>query len=119
MGPRSQQPILVLIGEGEGGSQPVLISNHTRQAWAGQVRVTDGESRQTMWQGVPACGPGELRQVAVLDLPSGKPRLVLCEWQGVNATGGNHYFVGHPPLSLDQCRSWLGLLEHLRTDRQG
>lgn len=108
---RSQLPMVLVIGEPEGGRYPIWACNDTRDSVSGTYSVRDivggGEIKRGNYQ-----APANLTvEVGDVQFPP-SPGLLLVEWtrDGANRVYKNHYVVGQPPFSYEWYKSHLKLI---------
>jgi Beta-galactosidase/beta-glucuronidase len=105
---RCQKPVCLIIGEpGAGKYLPIVACNDTRQEAEIRYQIWDAEGGQILIAGTFVVPPNQNWQVDRLRTYASQQQLYLLRWEMGSLIFGNHYLVGHAPVSLDRYRGWL------------
>jgi hypothetical protein len=83
------------------------VSNDSLSPATVEYRIEDTDSHEVVASGSFSAPANQNWQVARLRTFASEQRLYLIHWQVDGIWFGNHYLVGHPPISFEDYRSWL------------
>jgi beta-mannosidase len=104
---RVQRPLCLMIDEPRDWHVRLIAGNDSRQDAAGEVRVWDADTGETLLAGAFESPANANRELGAIRVSRSEQRLFLIEWTVGGATYGNHYLLGTPPFSLQRYRAWL------------
>ncbi|TFG70382.1 MAG: glycoside hydrolase family 2, partial [Anaerolineales bacterium] len=108
---KSQQTIVVIVGELTTGGHPVYVVNDTLQPYNGHVVIRTASNDTVLLKTDFMVQPNGKLEIGKL-LPSSDAGLWLITWKLAHGqTGRNHYLAGNPPYKLETYKGWLSKLE--------
>ncbi|MBQ6117848.1 MAG: glycoside hydrolase family 2, partial [Clostridia bacterium] len=103
----SQRPVLAFVGELSGWEAPLILSNDTRQTARVDVRVTDHETGEILYEGARTVPAGENVTAAGLRLFASDKKLLLIDYSVNGKRYHNHYIAGNPPFDAPTMLRWV------------
>lgn len=113
---RVQQPVCIMIDEPENWHVRVVAGNDSLMSATGQYRVYDGDTGQTLLNGVYKVNANENAELGRIRVSYSDKKLLLIEWTNGQEKNGNHYLLGSPAFSLESYKSWLPKIAGLVDD---
>ena len=103
----AQQDVCALINDAVDGAYPLVVTNDTREAVSGKVKVTDVKTGKTVFSGEYSVGANGSSVIAKIPEREGQGMFKI-EYSGRDgASLCNHYLYGKAPYSLKEYRSLL------------
>ncbi len=102
-----QLPLCLMIDEPRDWHVRLVAGNDSRRDAAGDVRVWDADTGETLLSGAFESPANANRVLGAIRVSRSEQRLFLIEWTVDGTTYGNHYLLGTPPFSLARYRAWL------------
>lgn len=103
----SQRPVLAFVGELSGWEAPLILSNDTRESARVDVRVTDHETGEILYEGARTVPAGENVTAAGLRLFASDKKLLLIDYSVNGKRYHNHYIAGNPPFDAPTMLRWV------------
>jgi len=110
---RSQQDVVLCMGEINAWNAPLIVVNDTFTARAGTYAVTDAESGEVLSEGSFKVGANESREIASLPLFYSEKRMLLLRLDFDGKTVWNHHIFGEVPYDLERAKLWQSIIDKL------
>ena len=110
---RVQQPICLIVAEAENWHHEVVLCNDSRMDAEVRYIVADGETGETLLEGVEISRANENLPLGRIKTYSGVQRLLTLSWSVDGKPGANHYVTGYPAFDGDRYRRWIDIISAL------
>ncbi|MBQ4528186.1 MAG: glycoside hydrolase family 2 [Clostridia bacterium] len=107
---QSQQPFCIMMDEIQNWNSRIVASNNTLENVNGVVRVSDGESKQILFEKEFSVMPNCSEALGEIKLYYSEKRLFVIEWETDKGDGFNHYISGGVPFSLEKYKKWIEII---------
>lgn len=104
---RSQNPVLAFVGEMGDWGYPVLLTNARKEPADVNVKITDAESGNLLFEGGGKIGPASTAQIGKIRAYHAEQGMYIIEFTYDGKTYINSYLYGTPKFNLDDYKSWL------------
>lgn len=101
----TELPASAFINDYDGTAQ-LIVANDTRSPIAGDIKVTDVESGQTVFNGNYTVAANGRADVADIEVPAGAG-VLLIEYTVGGEHRTNHFLYGKAPFKLADYRKWM------------
>ena len=103
-----QTDVCVLINDNDDGQgHPLMVTNDTREAHKGTVKITDIESGREIYSGNFEVERNGITRIATLPEIEGQGIALITYTVDGGKPQNNHYLYGKAPYKLDDYKKWL------------
>ncbi|MEA4822766.1 MAG: hypothetical protein VB111_01465 [Clostridiaceae bacterium] len=110
---RSQQDIVLCMGELANWRAPLVVCNDTLREVSGAYAVRDGETGEVLAEGMFSAAANSNTQLPGIELFYSEKRLIILALTYDSKTVYNHKITGEVPYDLDRAHRWSDILHAL------